>query len=182
MLLAPRVPLEQIAAQAVMKLRGGDRFVEPGAHDEIANVGVGFEQHRCGKQHVVDSNHAVFVQLHIVQERRAAPQREVQRVVEIVIQVRARRDDEVHQPAIHQLDHAAAEAGRRHGSGNRQPDCRVALRGQHLVCEDLARLGQAAGVERLKSFVDQTPDIRAAGRPVIANGLARQELLLGVPG
>ena len=67
------------------------------------------------------------------EERRAAVQREIQRVVQVVIQVRAGRDDEVDQAAVHHLDDAPAEAGRRHRAGNGQPDGRVVLRRQHLV-------------------------------------------------
>ena len=55
-----------------MELGGGDRLVQAGADDEVADVGVGFEQDRRRKQHVVDADDAFLVQLHVVQERRAA--------------------------------------------------------------------------------------------------------------
>ena len=89
-------------------------------------------------------------------------QREIQRVVQVVIQVRAGTDDEIHQPAIHHLDHAAADAGRRHGTGDRQANRRVFLGIEHLVGEDAAGLGQSRGVERLKAFIDQVADFLAA--------------------
>ena len=77
--------------------------------------------------------------------------------------------DEIDQAAIHQLDHAAAETGRRQRAGDREPDGRVVLRRQHLVGENVAGLRQPAGVERLKSAVDQRPHVRAAARTVITN-------------
>ena len=145
-----------------MELRGRDRPVEPRADEEVADVGVGFEQHRRRKQHVVDPDDALLVQLDVVEERRAAVQREVQRVVQVVIEVRAGADDEVDQAALHHLDDAAAEAGRRQRAGDRQADRRVVLGRQHLVGEDLARLRQPAGVERLEPVVDQLADLGAA--------------------
>ena len=162
-----------------MELRRRDRLVQPGADDEVADVGVGLEQHGRRKQDVVDADDAFLVQLDVVDERRAAVQREVQRVVQVVIEVRAGRDDEVDEAAIHHLDDAAAEAGRRHRAGDRQPDRRVVLRREHLVGEDLARLRQAAGVERLKPVVDQPRIVGAALRPVVANRFAGEELSLG---
>ena len=109
----------------------------------------------AGKQHVVDPDDALLVQLHVVEERRAAVEREVQRVVQVVIEVRARADDEVDEAAVHHLDHAAAEARRRERAGDRQADRGVVLGRQHLVGEDVAGLGQPAGVERLEPVVDQ---------------------------
>ena len=91
-------------------------------------------------------------------------QREIQRMVQVVIQVRAGADDEVHQPAIHHLDDAAADAGRRHGAGNRQPDGRVFLGIEHFFGENPARLRQARGVERLKPLIDEVADFLAALR------------------
>ena len=165
-----------------MELRGRDRLVQAGADDEVADVGVGLEQHGRGKQDVVDPDHAVLVQLDVVRERRAAAQREVQRVVQIVVQIRAGRDDEVDEPAVHHLDDAAAEPGRRHRAGHRQPDRRVVLGREHLLGEDLARLGEPPGVERLKPFVDRgggSPGCPSAGS---SESVCRTGLLAGVPG
>ena len=150
--------LEQILPEPVVELRGRDRARQLRADEEVADVGVGLEQHRRRKQHVVDADDALLVQLDVVEERRAAVQREVQRVVQVVIEVRAGADDEVDQPAVHQLDDAAAEAGRRQRAGDGQADRRVVVRGEHLVGEDVAGLRQPAGVERLEAVVD-----RAAG-------------------
>ena len=82
-------------------------------------------------------------------------QREVQGVMEVVVEIRAGADDEIDQAAIHQFDHAAAETGRRQRAGDREPDGRVVFRRQHLVGKNVAGLRQPSGVERLKSAVDQ---------------------------
>ena len=116
---------------------------------------VGVEQHLRRKEHVVDADHALLVQHAIVEKRRAAVEREVQRVVEIVIEIRAGADDEVHQPALHQLDDAAAKACGRQRAGDRQADGRVVRRRQHLVGEDAARLAEPGGVEGLEPLVYQ---------------------------
>ena len=86
-------------------------------------------------------------------------EREVERVVQVVVEVRAGADDEVDEPAVEELDDAAAESGRRQGAGNGESDGRVVGRSQHLLGEDVARLGQPAGVEGLKPAVDQVPDV-----------------------
>ena len=157
-----------------MQLGRRHRAVHARPHQEVADVGVGLEQHRRGKQHVVDPDDAVLVQLDVVDERRAAVQREVQRVVQIVIEIGAGADDEVDEPALHQLDDAAAKSGRRQRAGDRQPDRRVVLGQQHLVGEDAAGLAEPGGVERLKALVDELPDVGAAARPVVPDGLAGQ--------
>ena len=123
------MPLEQIEAEPVMELGGRASGLELRADQEVADVRVGLEQHGGREQHVVDADDALLVQLDIVEERRAAVQREVQRVVQIVIEVGAGADDEVDEAAIHQLDHAAAEPGRRQRAGDGQADGRVVRRG-----------------------------------------------------
>jgi hypothetical protein len=168
-LLTPRVALEQIAPEPVVKFRRGDRLVQPRSDDEVADVQVCLEEHGRGKQHVVDANDALVVQLDVVEKRRAAVQREVQRVMEVVIEVRASRDHEVDQPAVHHLDDAAAKTGRRQRAGDRQTDGRVMFRSEHLLRIDLARFRQPAGVERLKAFIDQVPDLGTPLRPIIPN-------------
>ena len=101
-------------------------------------------------------------------------QREVQRVVEVVVEVRAGRDDEVDQATFHQLDHRAAEPGRREGAGDGEGDGGVVLRRQHLVGVDAARLAESRGVERLEPLVDERADLGAAARPVVADRASAQ--------
>ncbi len=101
-------------------------------------------------------------------------QREVQRVVEVVIEIGAGADHEVDQPALHHLDDTAAEAGRRQRAGDRQPDGRVAFRREHLLGVDLAGFRQASGIERLEAVVDQVTDLGAAARPIIFDDLAAE--------
>ena len=104
-------------------------------------------------------------------------QREVQRVVQVVIEVRARADDEVHEPAVHHLDDAAADAGGGHRAGNRQPDGRVFVGIQHLVGENAAGFGQPRGVECLKSLVNQVPNFLAAFGTIKTDWLSGERAL-----
>ena len=173
-LLAPRMAIEQILAEAIVELRGRHRTRHPGADQKIADVGVGFEQHAGRKQHVVDADDPLFVELDVVEKWGAAVEREVQRVVQVVVEVRAGADDEVDEPAVEELDDAAAEPRGGQGAGDGQSDRGVVGRIEHLVGEDVAGLGQAAGIEGLKPAVDQLPDVGAAARPVVLDGFSRQ--------
>jgi hypothetical protein len=182
MLFGTGEAFQEIAAQTIVKLGGRRRTIETRADDEVSDIGIGLEQDRRRKEHVVDANHAVLVQLHVVEERGAAVQREVQRVVKVVVQIRPGRDEKVDQPALHHLDDAAAEPGGRQRTGHGQSDRRV-LRGiQHLFREDRARLGKPRGVERLKAFVDEMTNFLAAFWPVISNRLAGQDVGAGTGG
>ena len=122
-----------------------------------------------------------FEQLDVVHERRAPVQGEVQRVVQVVIEVRARADQEVDEAAFHQLDDASAETGRRERTGHREPDGGVALGGQHLLGVNAARFGEACRVERLEPLVDEGPHLGAARRAIVRDGLAREVLRLRNP-
>ena len=101
-------------------------------------------------------------------------EREVEGVMQVVVEVRAGADHEVDEPAVEELDDAAPEPGGRQGAGNREPDGRVVGRSQHLLGEDVARLGQPAGIEGLKPAVDQVPDVAAPPRPVVLDRFSRQ--------
>src|SRR6185503_3338670 len=74
---------------------------------------------------------------------------------------------------------AAAEACRRHRAGDGERDRGVVLGQQHLVREDAAGLAEAGGIERLEPFVDEMPDVGAAARTVVADGLSTQVLRPG---
>src|SRR5688572_4383446 len=106
-------------------------------------------------------------------------QREVQRVVKVVIEVRTRADDEIHETAFHEFDHAAAEAGGGQRTGYREANGRLVLRREHLVRVDAARLPEPSGVEGLEAFVDQPRHVGAAARPEIPYRLAGQ--IAGAP-
>ena len=157
-LRAARPLRQQMAAEGVVELGGGNRPVEAAGDQEVADEAVGVEQHLRREQHVVDADDAFLVEHPVVHERRAAAQREVQGVVEVVIEIGAGADDEVDQPALHHRDDAAAEPGGRERPGNRQRDGGVVILLQHLVGEDAARFAQTRGVERLEPLVDQGPD------------------------
>ena len=92
--------------------------------------------------------------------------------MQIVVQVGARRDDEVDKATFHHLDDTTAEPGRRQGAGDGQTNRGVVVFVEHLVRENLTRFRQTAGVEGLKSLLDQVANLRATRRPVVLNGLA----------
>src|SRR5262245_34240946 len=94
--------------------------------------------------------------------------------MEVVVEVGACADDEVHQPSLHQLDHAAAKPGRRQGTSYGQRNGRVVLRQEHLIRKNTARLPESRRVERLKSFFNELMDVSASTRPIVANGLSGQ--------
>ena len=173
-LFAAGLSADQIASERVVQLGGRDRAIQSGAHEEVTDVRIRLEQHRRWKQHVVDANDAVFVQLDVVNEGRTSVQREVQRVVQIVIEVGAGADDEIDETALHQLDHAAAQTSRRERASHRQPDGRVVFGEQHLLAEDATGFTEPRRVERLEALVDEVPDVGAAARPVVPDGLAAQ--------
>src|SRR5262245_20134859 len=122
MLFAAGELLQQIQPDTIVQLGGSNGTFQLRSDEKIANVRVGLEKHRGGKQDVINANDALFVQRHVVYERGATMQGEIQRVVQVVVQIRARADDEINQTAIHHLDHAAADASGRHGAGDGQSD------------------------------------------------------------
>ena len=182
-----------------MELRARDGAVEPRAHQELPDVGVGLEQYGGGEQHVVNANDAVLVQLDVVGERRPPVQGEVQRVVQVVVEVRAGADHEIDETAVHQLDDAAAQPGGGQCAGQREADGRVVGRIQHPVREDVACFRQPPGVERLEPFVDQRADAgvtpaggssgsacrgddgRQGNRKFLASGAARPAMVARKP-
>ena len=169
--------LQQVPAQGLMQLRRRYRAFHAARHQEVANERVGIEQHLRRKQHVVDANHALVVENAIVDERRAAAQREVQRIVQIVIQIGARADHEIDQPAFHQLDDAAAQAGGGQRAGDGQRDGRVVLLRQHLVAINAACLAEPRGIECLEALVDQGAHGGAALRTVVLDRFAFEKRL-----
>ena len=169
--------LEQVPAKRLVQLGRRHRPFHAAADEKIADERVGVEQHLRRKQDVVDADHAFLVEHAIVEERRAAAQREVQRVVQIVIEVRAGTDDEIDEAALHHRDDAAAQARRRHRPRDGQRNGGVVPCRQHLVAEDAACLAKARGVERLEAVVDQRAHGCTAFRPVITNWLTFEERL-----
>ena len=172
--LALGLSLEEITAQRVMQFGRRHGSVDTPSHQEVANVGIGLEEHGRREEHVVDTDDALFIELDVIDEWRTAMKREVQRVMKIMVEVGASTDEEVHQPPFHQLDYAPAKAGRRQGARDCQRDSRVMLREEHLVGKDSTGLTEPRGVERLKPFFDEMPDVGASAGPIVSNGLARQ--------
>ena len=176
MRLTARLTLHQVLAETIVKLRHRDRAVHAGANEKIADVRVGLEQHGRREQHVVNPNDAVFVKDTVIEKRRASVQREIQGVMQIVVEVRAGADQKVDQPVLHHLVDAAAEARRRHRAGDRQSDHGVVLGIEHLLRKNLAGFGETAGVEGLKSAIDQLTNCGSARRPIVGDRLSGQIL------
>jgi hypothetical protein len=145
--------------------------VDLGVVQKRADERIGVEQHLRRKQDVVDPDDALFVEHAIIEKRRAAVQREVQRVMQIVIEVRAGADDEIDQTAFHDFDDAAAKTGRRQCAGDGEADRRVVIFREHLVAVDAARFTETRGVERLKAVIDELLDFLTAARAVVIDGL-----------
>ena len=101
-------------------------------------------------------------------------QREIQRVVQIVVQVSSGTDHEINQPALHEFHHATAQSSWSQSTGDRQSDGRIVLGQQHLVGENPARFAQPGGIEGLKPLINQLPHISAATRTVVTNRPAGQ--------
>ena len=173
-LLATGVPVEEIATEAIVQLGGRNRTIEARTAEELPDVRVGFHQHARRKQHVVDPDDPLLVQLHIVHERRPAAEREVQCVVQVVIEIGTGADQKIDQPALHQLDNTAAESCGRQSPGDGEPDHGVVLGPEHLVSVDAAGLRQAGRIERLEPIVQQPGDVGAAFRAIVGDGPARQ--------
>src|SRR5262245_1700398 len=87
--------------------------------------------------------------------------------MKVVVQVRARADQEIEEPALHHFDDAATKAGRRHRPSHGQPGRGVILRREHLVRKNLARLRQPSRIERLKAVVDERSNRRMTCRTVV---------------
>src|SRR5918993_422839 len=94
-----------------------------------------------------------------------------------MIEVRAGTDDEVHQPAIHHLDHASTDAGGRHSTGDRETNRRLLVGREHFFREDPAGFRQPGGIERLKALIDEMSDFLAALWAIETDGLARERVL-----
>ena len=85
-------------------------------------------------------------------------QREVQRVVDVVVEVGAGADHEVNRAALHQRDDRAADARRSHRAGDGQADRDVLLRIEHAIGVESRRLVEPAGVIRLERAIHQVGD------------------------
>ena len=100
----------------------------------------------------------------VVEVGPALVERQVEGVVGVVVEVRARRDDPVDEPGLDQRDQAAhPQAGRSQGARERQADGAVGL--EHLPGEDLADLAEPAGVVAEERLVDQVGRSHAAASP-----------------
>ena len=150
---ALRLALQQIAAQRVVQFGCRHRTVRSPSHEEIA-VRVGLKKHRRRKKHVVNANDTFLEEIAVIDERRSAVKREIQGVVEIVVEVGARADEEVHR-LLPSAQPCNRQVPRGQGAGDGQGDGGVVLRQDHLV-RKIRQALQSRGVEGLKALLDRT--------------------------
>ena len=141
-----------------MKFVRAHRPLELRSLDHLAHKGVGIEQHVVIEEHVVDADDAVAAQLHVVEEGRAGVELHAEAVMEIVVEIRAGRDDPVDKARVHQRhDRGFAQPRRRQRAGERHADRPLA--GDHLLREEPARLREPAAVVGLEGGVDEVGDV-----------------------
>ncbi len=118
--------------------------------EDLAQKAVGIQQHLVEEEHVVDADDARLVQIRIVEFEAATVERIVERVVNVVVEVRAGADHEVYRAALHKRDDAAADPSGRHRASDGQADGDVLLRVEHALGVEARGLVDAPGVIRLK--------------------------------
>jgi hypothetical protein len=138
--------------------RGG-RLLERLAHERV-----GVEERVLGDEDVVDALDARAVELAVVHVEVALDDRQLQREVEVVVEIRARGDHQVHEPGLdHRLDRAAHPGGG-HRPGDRERDGRAGV--DHSP-EQVAALGEPSAVEGAGAavHVDEILDAHAGAEP-----------------
>ena len=177
-LLGERRLLVHELAEVVVQLRRGDQAAEVLRRllERLAHERVGVEERVLGDEDVVDALDAGLVQLLVVHVEVSLDDRQLQREVEVVVQVRARRDDEVDEAGLdHRLDRAAHPRGRhraRHGERDRR------ARIDHPA-EQIAALREPAAVEGAGAaiHVDEILDRHPGPEPHRLDGWAREVVL-----
>ena len=98
--------------------------------DQLAIERVGIEQGLVVEDDVVDPDHVVLTEREIIQVGTALMQRKIERVVRVVIEVGAGRDDPVDEAGLDQGDQAAhPQTGGSQCARERQADGAVRARG-----------------------------------------------------
>jgi hypothetical protein len=157
-----------------VELRRGHLAAEGLPRDELAEEGIGVEEHLVGEDDVVDADDALLAQFRVVDERRPLVEREVQAEVGVVVEVRAGGDDPVDEAGLDERDDAGdADAGGGEGAGQGHAD-RDAV-ADHLLGEEAAGVAQAAAVVGEEMAVDQFLDGESGGDGVGEDALPLQE-------
>ena len=139
-----------------------------GAHEHVVVV----------EQDVVDADHAIAPQLGIAHKGRPAPQRQVHRVVHVVVEVRAGGHDPVHEASLDQGNYGGAAQTRRSQRSCQAHAHRDPVVGQHFFRKQAAAFAQAAGVVGEKGCVDEIRQALLARDRLGQNALAPQVHLL----
>ena len=137
-----------------MEFRAAHRALEFLPLDDLPEEGVGAEQHVVVEEDVVDAHDPLFAQHRIACLCIAAVHRQTEAEMRVVIEVRARGDDPVHESRLDERDERRhAESRRREGAGEGEADGDVGL--EHLRREQLAGFAESCSVVRLEGAVDQ---------------------------
>jgi hypothetical protein len=87
-----------------VQLGGGHALLELLRLQHLGNEVVGLEQHVGVEDDVVDPDDPFLAQRHVVDVRRDPVQRESQRAVDVVVEVRSGGDDPVDEARLHEGD------------------------------------------------------------------------------
>jgi hypothetical protein len=128
------------------------------------------------EQHVIDADDVVVAQFSVVELEVADAHRIIQREVHVVIQIRARGDDPVHESGLDGRHNAGtAHARWRQRAGEAHADGHVGR--EHAVREKLAAFFEARAVVGEKGFVHRVGQLLLAGDVFGPNALARHEFV-----
>ena len=116
--------LRAVLAQQVMEFGGAHLVLEFGLHQDLPqHVVRGHQDVVVVQQDVVDADDADLPELRVRRERRAAVERHVHRVVHVVVEIGAGRDDPVDETGLDERnDHRGAQS--RRSQGARRGSCR----------------------------------------------------------
>src|SRR5271157_4283531 len=122
--------------------------------DQLPVKRVRVQQRLVVEDDVIDADHVVLPQGVVVEVGPALVERQVQRVVGVMVEVGAGGDDPVHEPGRDQWNQAAhAQPGRSERAGDGQADGAVWF--QELAGENLADLAQSPRVVAQEGMIDQ---------------------------
>ena len=148
------LPLGNVFAKQMVELIRGHRLLEFRPLDDLAHERIRVQQYIIVKQHVVNADDSLVAQLHVVEKGRPGKKVHAESVVEVVVKIRAGRDDPVHKTGLHQRhDRRRSEPGRGERPGERHADRPVF--GEHFFGEKAAALREARAVVGLECAVDQ---------------------------
>jgi hypothetical protein len=158
LLLPQRVlAFEHVPSRAVMELRRAHRLAELRLSHHLAEEGVGREEDVVVEEDVEDAHDPLFAQHHVVHVRASLVHREPDAEMRVVVEIRTRGDDPVHEAVLEERDQARpAQASRSERATQREADRDVRL--QHLLDQEPASLAEPRGVVSEERAVHELVD------------------------